>query len=270
MLNYLYTLSDFQLLIALSAVLVILSVICVSLLHRVFPLKLKYRGNPVIGNISSLIGIIYGVLVGLMALYLINNVSATDEIVQREANAVANLYRDSLGMAMPYQQIIQTNLKKYIHHSIEVEWPAMQDNKPIDNESNQLIQNVVDTLLLYTKIMPSNEMLLLRSMFDEAKELYNAHAQRIRKSETSLNIEVWLVILIGTLLTISINYLYKIEYRLHLVTLCATSLMASAMLFLIVTLDRPFQGEFAIRSTPFKSILMSIDNVQKRGGMKGG
>jgi hypothetical protein len=240
-LDYLYTLNDIQLFILLSAILVILSVICVFLLHRVFPLKLKYRENPVVGNIGALIGIIYGVLIGLMALYLINNVSATEEIVQREANAVANLYRDSLGMAAPYQQNIQATLKEYLHHSINVEWPAMQNNKPVNNES-----------------------LLLRSMFDETKELYNAHAQRIRKSKTHLNIEVWLVILVGTLLTISINYLFKIEYRLHLLTLCASSLMAASMLFLIVTLDRPFQGEFAIKSTPFKSILTSIGNIEKR------
>src|SRR5690349_10272360 len=126
MFDFLYRISDFELFFLLSAITVSVSIISIILIRRLIPHELRYRDNPVIGNISSVIGIIYGVLVGLTALYLINNVSYTADAVQKEANSVANVYRDSQWMPEPTRSKIQNELKEYLDKVINIEWPMMK------------------------------------------------------------------------------------------------------------------------------------------------
>ena len=73
MFDFLYHLSNMNVFLLLSGLSIVVSIGTVWLVRRFIPFKLQYDDNPVVGNISALIGIIYGVLAGLMALYLINN-----------------------------------------------------------------------------------------------------------------------------------------------------------------------------------------------------
>lgn len=257
MLNRLFQLSDIHLFIVLSCITVSISIIAVIFV-RFIPLALRYKDNPVIGTISSLIGVIYGVLVGLMALYLINNINYAADAVQHEANGVANLWRDSKWLHDPAKTLIQTQIKTYIHHTLNKEWPSMQEGKTIDGTGERIIENIANELVNY-KTLSNSESLLLHDMLDEVKALYDAREQRIQMSFSGLNIEIWLVILIGTILLITINYLLGMNIYLHIFTITAVALMVSSMIFLLVTLDRPFQGEFIVEPTAFQRILNYMD-----------
>jgi hypothetical protein len=89
------TIPDSDVFFVLSISLIVISILAIYAIKKLVPIEILYRDNPVIGNISALIGIIYGVLAGLTALYLINNINLTSDAVQREANALANIYRDT-------------------------------------------------------------------------------------------------------------------------------------------------------------------------------
>ena len=78
-------------------------------------------------------------------------------------------------------------------------------------------------------------------------------------SFSALNSEVWVVILLGTILTIGINFLFGMNFYLHIFTAIAVGLMASSMLFLLVTLDRPFRGEFVIEPDSLAAVLQFIE-----------
>lgn len=236
---------------------VVFSIIAILIIKRFVSTELQYKDNPVIGNISSLIGIIYGVLAGLTALYLINNINYTDDSIQREANAVANLYRDSQWLPEPGRGEIANLIKVYLTEVINLEWPLMKSGKNINNTGNLTIDKIARQVYLSVNKAPS-ESLLAHDMLDEVKSLYNARQQRIHMSFVSLNPAIWIVILIGTILTIGINYLFGMNIYLHIITVSATALMASSMIFLLVTLDRPFQGEFLIEPDALEAILKSI------------
>ena len=110
MIDYLYKLSDTNIFILLSLFSVSISISFILIIKFFIPVSVHYDDNPVLGNISQLIGIIYGVLAGLMALYLINNITATSDAIQNEANAVANIYRDSKWLKEPTRSNIQKEL----------------------------------------------------------------------------------------------------------------------------------------------------------------
>jgi hypothetical protein len=259
MFNYFYQLPDFDLFLLLSLVSVIVSITSIWLVRRYVPVKLRYEHNPVIGNISALISIIYGVLAGLMALYLINNNNYTSDAVQREANAIANIYRSNNLLREPVRSKINAQIKDYLTGTINTEWPAMQKGQPLGNRGDVIIDNIVNELFQYD-IKTKSDEILFNHILDDVRNLYDSLHQRINMSQVSLNPAIWMVILLGTILTIGINYLFGMNFYLHLITVSACGLMFSSMIYLLITLDRPFQGEFTIKPTAFQLILNSMDS----------
>ncbi len=258
MIDYLHKMSNFYLFIFLSSFFIAVSLISIVVIKRFFAINLRYRDNPVLGNIGSIIGIIYGVLSGLTALYLINNISYANDAVQREANTVANIYRDSNWLKEPARARIQTEVKNYVLKVIHVDWPLMQEGKDIDNKGDSIINKMSNVLKNYP-VVGNSDLLIVRDMLEEIKSLYDARQQRMQMSFSALNSEMWIVILLGSILTLAVNYLFKMNFYLHLLTVTAAALMASSMIFLLVTLDRPFQGEFVVEPRAFQSLLASME-----------
>ncbi len=255
MVNLLYELSNVMLLIGLSAFFITFSIAVVLLLRLCTNPAILYKDNPVLGSISSLIGIIYGVLAGLTALYLINNISYTSDAILREANSVSNIYRDSIWFKEPMRQQMRQQTADYLQAVINVEWPLMKEGKRVNYEDNKMIMQMTNSLINYSKNMQPTDLLLVRDALEEVKSLYNARETRLHMSHYSLNSEIWVVIIIGTFLTLGINYLFGMNLYLHIFAVTVASIMAAAIIFLLVSLDRPFQGEFGIQPNAFKAVL---------------
>src|SRR5438132_365599 len=136
MFDFIFLLPDAMIFAILSCILVITSLIGIFIVKYTVPLSLRYKDNNVIGYTSALISVIYGVLAGLTAVYLFNNNDHTSDAVQREANATADIYRDSDGLGMPMQNEMRNQIKQYLHIVIDQEWPAMQQGKDVSNEGN--------------------------------------------------------------------------------------------------------------------------------------
>lgn len=254
MLDFLYTLSDVTVFLILVAITIAISIISIVINKRLILYKLRYRDNATIGSISSLIGIIYGVLVGFIALYLITNNDHASDAAQREASAVANVYRDSQWIKGPVQGKIQDDLKAYLDKVINVEWPMMRLGKDVDNHGDFIIQDLSKVLQTYAP-SSSSDTLIMQDLIGELKNLYNARHERISMSGGQLSPELWEVILVGTILIIAINYAFRVNFYLHIFAISAFSIMAASMLFLLVTLDRPFQGEFIVEPEALNAVL---------------
>lgn len=258
MLDILYNLPDIYLFALLCFFSILLSIAAIFIVRRYIPLKVRYKDDPVIGNISALISIIYGVLAGLTALYLINNINYTNDAVQREANSVSDLYRVSSGLNSPTKEHIQKIVKQYIDVVVNKEWPLLRQNKPLGFDGDVIIDNLTHELHFY-KIANMHDTILIQDMFESIRQLYDARHQRINMSSNTINPDLWVVLLIGTILTICINYLFGMNFYLHIFTMTAAALMVSSMIFLLITLDRPFQGEFVIEPTGFNSLIKYLE-----------
>lgn len=264
MFEYLYHISDTALFLILSISAISISISAIFLLRRILNVDLSYEDNTSLGYLSSLVGIIYGVLVGLTALYLINNNNAASEVAQAEANGVADVYHDSNWLKEPAQSKMHAYIAKYLNHVIYTEWPEMKNGDPIHSEGNLILDNMENELKIYAE-KNHDQALIIRDMIQRMRTLYDARQQRLRLSFSALNSAIWIVVLIGTVLTIAINYLYRMSFYLHLITVSIAALMASSMIYLLMTLDRPFQGDFVVQPDAFIALLAHLDqNTSKQ------
>jgi len=258
MFDFLYSIPDTIVFIIFGLMLILFSISAIWFIGRVIPLHVRFQDNAVIGSVSQLIGVIYGVLASLMALYLLNNISYTADAVQREANSIADIYRDSRWLGDPARSQLQSLVKAYLAQTINVEWPLMEIGKPVTDEGEILIDKISNVVRGY-QIANNSELLICTNLLEAIKSLNNAREQRIHMSNMELNGEIWAVILIGTFLVLAINFLFAMNFTLHVLVVSGTSLMASSMIFLLVTLDRPFQGEFVVQPDAFVNILNFIE-----------
>jgi hypothetical protein len=259
MLDFLYHISDtsvflFMLIITVSFSLILITLSKIFILH-----KLHYEDNTVTASVASLIGIIYGVLAGFTCLYLLNNNDHASVAALNEGTAAANIYRESKWLKPPQQQQLQSNLKKYITNVITLEWPEMVAGKTTHIEDVYLIDDMSETLMQYPMSTPADPI-IIQDLIQEIKTLFNARQERLNMSENELSPDIWLVMLLGTVLIIVINYAFRVNFYLHLFTISIFSLMAASVMFLLVTLDRPFQGEFIVEPTALQAVLTFMEH----------
>jgi hypothetical protein len=259
--SYFSQISIVNLFILLSVISIAASIFILFVVHRLIPLDMRYKDDGVIGNISQSISIVYGVLVGVIALYLINNISYIDDAVQHEAHAIANVYHDILWVKEPTRSAMQNDISNYLEVVINKEWPLMKRGETISREGESYIDKLAATLREYSVNNKSDSEIIFKT-YEDITSLYDARHQRIHMSFSALSPEVWVVILISTFLMIGINYFFGVNFYMHVVSVAAVALMTSSMFFLLVSLDKPFQGEFVIESDSFKSILTEIKNTK--------
>jgi hypothetical protein len=59
------------------------------------------------------------------------------------------------------------------------------------------------------------------------------------------------------------------NFYLHIASITSISIIMASMMFLLITVDRPFQGEFAIDPDSFQQILTYIDSADKKSAKVG-
>ncbi len=263
MFDFLYQMPNNELLFFLSCITITLSFIALIIVKRFVSLSARYKDNSCIGDTSALISMIYAVLAGLAALYLINNINYTADAVQREANATADIYRNSRWLKVPLKTQLQSEVKNYLNEVIHIEWPLMEAGEKINKDGDFILDNMTIAIGHYHSA-DSAELYTLHDTLQEIKNLYNARHQRIQMSYYTLNPELWIVIIIGTILTLFVNYLFGMHIYLHMFTVFAAALMTSSMVFLLISLDRPFQGESIIDSSPMQEVVALMNSSAAR------
>lgn len=259
MIEFLYHISDAAVFLTMVIVTIVFSLLLI-VLNKIFIFyKLKYKDNATTASVSALIGIIYGVLAGFICLYLLTNNDHASTAALNEGTAAENIYRESHWLKGPIQHQIQDNLHQYVKGVITVEWPAMREGKNVERRHGSYIDKMSDALIHYP-IANQSDFIIVNDLMQEIKELFKARQQRIEISGSQLTPEIWEVILISTILLIVINYAFRVNFYLHIFGITAFAIMAASVLFLLVTLDRPFQGEFAVEPDALQSALDVIEH----------
>lgn len=256
--DYIYQISDVWLFILINAITIFLSILAINLINAVFPVADRYKENQVIGYISLTVCMIFAILSGFAALYALNNFNNAKEVVQREANVAMAIYQDAGWLDHSERTQFQKIVKEYYILSIEHDWPLMTHGYEVDMTTDLLIKTLEDDLHKYSS-NSKNPVFALQEITKEIIALRAARADRVRLAQTDLRTDMWVVILLTAFIIIAVNCLFGMPFRLHFLLICVVSLVVSSMVFLILVLDHPFQGTYAVKPHAFHYSLKLID-----------
>ena len=216
--------------------------------------------NEMTNGIFSGVGVLYGLLIGLVAVAGWENFNGVDDLVAKEAAAAGALYRDISALKPPTKTRLQTHIRTYLDEVIHVAWPLHQKGV-IDAEGAKTLSKLHAELSHYKPLAGADE-----DLYRESLTAFNrlSEARRLRLGEVATGIPAifWVVIIAGAFLTLPLLYLFHTtRLRTHVAATAAYSLFMGSMLFLLVAVDNPLRGEICIPPDAFQEILENLDNL---------
>jgi len=215
--------------------------------------------NEAINGFFAGVGVLYGLLLSMVAIANWNNFDDVEEITSKESGSIAALYSDIGALHEPERTNLQICLKDYLHMIVNVEWPAHALGKASVDKVNSLA-SLQDGLTRYQPDSLNQQEMFTRSL-DSFNRLIELRQQRIDAVGDERVPEVfWYVILLGGMLSIVMTYFFHLpSFLAHVLLTGLYATFLGLMVFLIAAVDNPFRGGISVKPTNY---LYLIDALQ--------
>jgi len=188
--------------------------------------------------------VLFGLLLGLLAVATYQNYSNVDDIVTNEASSLAALYREISSLPQPSRGQLQQRLREYTRYTIEEGWAQQRKGIVPKGEvvrSGLLIRSLLD-------FEPSNdkEKLIYEDALRQSDHRNELSRARLSNVTTGLPTVLWWVVVAGAAINIVLIWMQDMEVHVHMILGAALASILGLVIFLIAELDNPFRGEISI------------------------
>lgn len=225
--------------------------------------------NEVIGFVFATCGVIYAVLLAFVVFAVYTQFQSADRIATSEAATLVSLYHDTMRYAEPLRTSTQAAIREYTRSVVNDEFPAMQRGQSSSATGARLYQ----LYRLNAGLQPGDpySVQLDSKASQQIDSIALLRDERIEASQASLPKTFWFVLILGGLIILALGaslFMQQAFYQLFSSALLGITI--ASVLFLVLTLDRPFIGSTAISPGAFQRSLQlysTIDelNRQQRG-----
>jgi len=218
---------------------------------------------------SDAFGIAFAILLGLIIVTAWTSYDHTDDLIRDEVSTVSDLYQLSEYMDKDTMNELRQNLKNYVHHVLEKEWPLLHKGQSSRIGDDYLFH---DFHILY-RFTPTNkteesiqaEMTKLATLGLDQRRARNINAR------SSLPPIMWIILVSSNLIAfVILGLAIEGPLSLHLLLQGLYAFGTGLMLLLVIVLDRPFYDSGGgLTLEPFEKLLQeweqteSADNAEK-------
>jgi hypothetical protein len=210
--------------------------------------------NEVAGFKFSVIGVLYAVLLAILVIAVWENYNATNAAVRNEAKAVGDLTQ--LSYALPEQEgnAIRTSLSEYTNEVRQSEWATMARGLPSKTAAHALAH--LTQAIFDIRADQLKDHALFQQALRQLALIEDNRNERLDSSDGSVPPILWLVMIVGALITLGYPAFFGTS------TLLAQTLMTAALAALValsllptMILDFPFTGQAALTTGAFDEAL---------------
>jgi hypothetical protein len=213
--------------------------------------------NDLVSYFLGSAGVIYGILLGLVAAGAWSNFQSLSNQVDEEATITAALYQDMATYPTNYRQAYQQELKQYVKSIIYQDWPAHHRGE-VPQESSKILRSFKNHLFAFIPNTPRLNVVHQQAI-NQLNELLIAHRLRLRGDQANLPELLWWVIILGALINVAISWFFVSKDRAHQLALTSLiALLLGSLLFLTAAMDNPFRGGFSVDASAFESVLYEM------------
>ena len=209
-----------------------------------------------VGFALSSFAVLYGLLVGLLAVAAYQNFSSVSDIVTKEASSVGALFRDLRGYPQPRKGRLRDELRDYTRNVIDKSWPEQQRGI-VPKEETHLMAKFIDDQLTFE---PSNksEEILHGEALGRLNSVIELQRSRLANVTTGIPRVFWWVVVIGAVIFVVLLAMLGMEIHVHLILGGAVALFLGLVIFLIAAMDNPFRGDVSVGPDAFEAIYASL------------
>jgi len=255
MLTFLYTADSIWQSLMFCFLCPILPIGSIFLLRKFWPISSRPKFSDIQGHMFGVVGIIYAVLIGAIAVGSWDKFKAAEELTYKEALTSVSIYRSASGLEIHQAKQVKQFIEDYIANVIEKEWPSMKKGIAPDIKES----NLYELSNFLTKINAKNttQLIFLNTLVQETIKLREIRGTRLFISESSLNSILLQFTLVGSFLIILASIFFGTEHSLlsNIIVVSILSLVTGLVLTIVVGLDRPYQGDIVISPKPLETAL---------------
>lgn len=229
------------------------------LVQRLYSTDQRKQHNDVAGFIYAVLGVAYAVLLGLMLIAVWEKWNAAEALTTDEANELAGIFWFAHALPQPEGRHIQQLVRSYDQVVVEEEWPLMEQGEA-SPKAWATLDDLRATILGLDPPTGAQQVRYDQMRYEEILEqlhdLGNARRERLLAAEQGLPPILWVVLILGGVITVGFTYLFGLNNTLvHLLMVAALALIISMSLFTVAALDYPFKGDIHIHPTAYENDL---------------
>lgn len=258
--DFLYSLSTPMMGLLIVSVFVVAALLGVVLVRRKIygRFRISDATDDAVGGLFSGIGILFGILLGLVAVSTWNNFDEVERLVSQEVGAIRAFHQNLEALQEPTRKQLKADTQAYIKSIVEVEWPSYQRGEvPIDGSS--LLDRLFQVLSGYQPSTLNEHVVFMQSMaaFKRMQELRQVRVDAV--TDEAIPEVFWAVMLISAGLSIFTTYFFHFpSFFAHLTLVGIFSALIGCMFFLVVAIDHPFRGGVRVYPDKYRAILTAI------------
>ncbi len=232
----------------------VLAVVGMVLVQRLVATERRKLHNDVAGFIYAVLGVSYAVLLGLMLIAVWEQWNAAEEVTSDEANELAGIFYFAHALPQPEGRHIQELTRSYAEAVVKDEWPLMEQGRssPKAWETLNQMRGAIEGL----NPTAGAQLARYNQILEQLHDLDNARRERLLAAEEGLPTILWVVLILGGVITVGFTYLFGLENTLvHTLMVASLAMIISLTLFTVAALDYPFKGDVRIRPVAFERVL---------------
>lgn len=224
------------------------------LVRRKIGVEILRRHNDVAGFIYAVLGVVYAVLLGFTAIIVWEQFQGAQEVAEREANKLADLYRDSQVFPPEVSAAIRDRLMTYAQVVVDKEWSAMSHGGS-SPEAWAAYDKVWQEYYAF-KPQGDHQNAWYEESIARLNELGDMRRRRLLSAESSVPSVMWMVLLVAGAITIGFSFLFGTENApIHMVMIAGLTITIGLLLLSIVALEHPYTGLTRVGPEAFEQAL---------------
>jgi hypothetical protein len=234
--------------------------VCWALLFLLRPAMKRWSGhsgegqhNNMVNLVAAGTGLLYSLLLGLVAVATYGTYADNQKIVDNEANALGGLYRDVSFYPQPLRDKAEGALKDYVQYVINDAWPQ-QEHGEIPSGGTDRITVIYTLMASYEPPTPGREVLQTAAI-NQFGTFVDAYRQRLTAVQSSLPGPLWIALIVGALINLAVIVMSTVrKLATHMVLLGLFAFIFGMVIYLIAALDNSFRGALGIDPTSYEIV----------------
>jgi Protein of unknown function (DUF4239)/Ycf66 protein N-terminus len=232
---------------------VVLGLLGLYAIRRWRPHAQRAGDNDVVGVFFSIVGALYGILLAFVVVTVWTDFADASASAQNEAARAGDLIRDAGAFPDASRRRFRGLMLTYVREVVD-EWDELAEGRhaqPADHAFGAV-------WAAYSRFEPRGER--ESAWYGEAiadlDELGEARELRVIASRGRLPGVMWILLILGLVVTIGFTWLFRVERRAtHALSVGAIAAVTGFVLFLVFVLQHPFAGDVRVTPDAFLEVL---------------
>ena len=228
-------------------------------LRVVFRLRPSDEEKEVAINLMQVVAAYIGIMIAFAGVEVWQDFREAENAVHEEASSAAELYRD-LTTYGDETMAARKDLRVYVSSVVNDEWPLLAHGQ-LSMRTEVALARLFDTI---GKIRPEDDRdsTIYSEVFSNLNELVGFRRDRLVHSQAGIPILLWTVGLIGSLFVIAYASVFS-PTRLNVIMISGISITLGLVFLFILTVDRPFKGEFSVGNRELSELSWKFDMLDR-------